>query len=141
MSLNITNVLARLDAMEVHIAETAQRGLAAAGNEAQQVMEANTAHGNITYATRTSYTAYVVGYGKDGQQAIDNAIASVESHNPGHSETEPVEMAETAVGLILTDPTNYQRYLETNNAGEKAVITPTFAGILFDLTRRAIEGK
>jgi hypothetical protein len=46
-----------------------------------------------------------------------------------------------SIGVILTSPTTYQQNLETDNAGQRAVLGPTLQAVADDLTRRAIEGR
>lgn len=141
MSLDISEILAKLDTLEAHYKTSAINGLNGVATEAQTEMQANTAHGNITWATRTSYRAYVVYPDHTGATILAGAVASVESHNPGHSATAPFELNDRSVGVVLTVPTNYQVYLETLNAGLRAVLGPTFAAKVNECTQRAAKGS
>ena len=87
-------------------------------------MRQTSAHGDVTSATRASYSSYAVGLGETGSQYVARGVASVEAFNPGHSATAPVTIG-TPLGAIVTSFTDYQNKLELENAGAKAVLGPT----------------
>ena len=87
-------------------------------------MRQSPAHGDVTGASHANYTAYAVGLGETGSQYVARGVAAVEALNPGHSATAPVSIG-APLGAIVTSFTDYQDKLETENAGQKAVLTPT----------------
>jgi hypothetical protein len=105
-------------------------------------MEQDPAHGNITGATHANYAAYPVfaELGVTGQSTLNAQVNVVEALNPGTSETEPLALPDKAIGVILSSATDYQYKLETENAGQKAVLGPTIAGAGNDFTRAASQG-
>jgi hypothetical protein len=145
LSIDVSGALRGLDAFVEHQEAKIRRGLRGAAQDAQTVMQQTTAHGDITGATRAGYRAYVVGGGLVDQavalQAINSAIAAVEALNPGHSSTSEDTIGADSWGVVLTCPTDYQEKLETENAGEKAVLAPTFAAFQDEFTARAAEGR
>ena len=70
-------------------------------------MRTSNAHGNITYATRTSYNARVVGRGETGASVFNTAKAAVNELNPGHLDVSTVRI-NGELGVIIDAPTNYQ---------------------------------
>jgi hypothetical protein len=106
-------------------------------------MEQDPAHGNITGATHANYAAYPVfaEFGITGQSTLNAQVAVVEALNPGTSDTEPLSLPDKAIGVILSSATDYQYKLETENAGQKAVLSPTIAGAGGDFTRAAAQGS
>jgi len=145
MTLNTTSVLDGLDAWVEAQEAQIRRGLRAAAAEAQRDMQQTTAHGDVTGATRAGYVAYVVGGSLVDEaaatQALGQAIAAVERLNPGESATSQGSIGADSWGVVLTCPTTYQQDLETDNAGLRAVLTPTFAAVAPDLTERAARGR
>ena len=103
-------------------------------------MRQTVAHGDQTGATRANYTAYAVGRGADGSQELGRAVAAVEALNPGHSETGSVTI-NGELGVVVTSATDYQDKLETENAGQKAVLGPTIAASGERFTRAAASGS
>lgn len=96
------------------------------------------AHGDVTGATRASYVAYRVGLGKNGQEALDS-LDAVGALNPGHSAHDTVTI-NGLIGIILMSGTDYQYKLETERAGEKAVLTPTFQAYYLAITEAIANG-
>jgi hypothetical protein len=145
LTTDISGALKGLDAFVARQEAKISRGLRAAASDAQSAMQQTSAHGDVTGATRAGYRAYVVGGSLGDQaaalQAISSAIAVVEAKNPGHSATAEGHIGADSWGVVLTCPTDYQRELETENAGEKAVLAPTFAAYVDELTARAAEGR
>jgi hypothetical protein len=118
----------------------ARDGLAAGCDPIEQAMRKDSAHGDVTGATHAGYVAFVVGRGETGADAMHESEAEVERLNPGHSATSAVQI-ETELGAIFTVATDYQPELETNNAGEKAVLGPTLQRSYRDLTAAAAAGS
>ena len=140
MSVDLTEVLASLDAYEAWAIERAMRGLQAVTDEAEAAMQGTLAHGDITGATRAGYRAYVVGPGQSGAAELASAVAAVEAKNPGHSATGGGQLGQGSLGVIFTCPTDYQQDLETEHAGQKAVLGPTLDAYRDELTARAARG-
>lgn len=140
MSVDLREVLARLDAYEAWATQRAARGLAGGAAEAEAAMQATQAHGDVTGATRVGYRAYVVGPGQDGAAELAGAVADVEAKNPGHSATSTGRLGEGNLGVIITCPTDYQYELEVENAGQRAVLGPTLDAYHGELTARAARG-
>jgi hypothetical protein len=145
LTTDVSGALHGLDAFVARQEAKISRGLRAAASDAQSAMQQTSAHGDVTGATRAGYRAYVVGGSLVDQavalQAISSAIAVVEAKNPGHSATSEGTIGPDSWGVVLTCPTDYQRELETENAGEKAVLAPTFAAFQDEFTARAAEGR
>lgn len=140
MSTDIRELLARADAYEAHVLAQIRRGVAPAAQQAQNSMQATMQHGDVTGATRAGYRAIVVGPGQDGAAQIAEAAAAVEALNPGHAATAHGRL-EGDVGVIFTCPTDYQASLETERAGAKAVLGPTWDAFRDELTARAARGS
>lgn len=141
LTTDVSSALAGLDAFAERCMAQARAGLTAVAGEAETAMHNTTAHGDRTGATRAGYRAYVVGMGASGSAVIGEAVAQVEAKNPGHSATSTGTIGAQSFAIILTCPTDYQEKLETQQAGEKAVLTPTFAAFVDEFTARAAEGS
>lgn len=137
--IDLRDILAKLEAFEQKSLDGAVAGLAAAAAGITLDMRQTTAHGDVTSATRANYTAYAVGRGRDGSTELQRAISAVETLNPGHVETASVALG-SDIGVILTSATDYQSKLETENAGQKAVLGPTLSVSTDRLTRAAAAG-
>jgi hypothetical protein len=144
-TLDLSNVMSGLDAYVAAQEAQIRTGLRAAAEEAQRDMQATTAHGDVTGATRAGYVAYVVGGSLVDEavaaQALGSAVAAVERLNPGQSATAEATIGTESWGVVLTCPTAYQPDLETENAGLRAVLAPTFAAVVNELTERAARGR
>jgi hypothetical protein len=145
LTVDVSDALRGLEAFVELQEAKIRRGLRAAAADAQSAMQQTSAHGDVTGATRAGYRAYVVGGSLVDQavalQAINSAVAAVEAKNPGHSATSDDTIGADSWGVVLTCPTDYQEKLETENAGEKAVLAPTFAAFQDEFTARAAEGR
>lgn len=145
LTSDVTGALRGLEAFVARQEAQIRRGLQAAAADAQAAMQQTTAHGDVTGATRAGYRAYVVSDAPVDQAgalaALNSAVADVEARNPGHSATRDGQIGADSWGVILTCPTDYQRELETEHAGEKAVLAPTFAAYTDEFTARAAEGR
>jgi hypothetical protein len=139
MSTDLSDVMARLDAYEAFVVAQVTRGASAGASEAEAAMHSTLAHGDVTGATRAGYRAYVVGPGQSGASAIAAAVEAVESKNPGRSATSSGQL-NGDVGVIFTCPTDYQRNLEEEGAGKRAVLGPTLDAFRDALTARAAKG-
>jgi hypothetical protein len=141
----IDPLLKGLDKYLEFVETRAATGLRAAAHDVTVQLKSTTAHGDVTGATRAGYVAYVVGADllSQGQalQALNMSVAAVAARNPGESAVAPGVIGGESIGMILTSPTTYQQNLETDNAGQRAVLGPTLQAVADDLTRRAIEGR
>lgn len=144
----MTDLTAVLRGLEAYVANTEAQishGLRQAAADAQAAMQQTSAHGDQTGATRAGYRAYVVGGTLLNEAAavaaLNSAVAAVEVRNPGHSATSEGTIGAESWGVVLTCPTDYQEKLEVENAGEKAVLAPTFAAYVDEFTARAAEGR
>lgn len=125
-------------------ATRAERGLQGIAGRVEASMTSTTAHGDITGATRDAYRAYVTGSGLQAEaaaeQALNGAVRAVERLNPGRSARAAWSAPAAFVALVLTCPTDYQVELETNNAGQKAVLGPTLAAYVLAIAAAAGRG-
>lgn len=147
ITINDTDLFARLDELvERHIPAQAEKGLQKQAAIAQSEMKATSAHGDITGATRDSYRAFVIGgshtgasESASGYAAAQAAIAgAVVSHGGAAlSQDSGVHLGPDERGVILTSYTDYQDKLETDNAGAKAVLTPTLQANALAFTQAA----
>jgi hypothetical protein len=134
ITIDDTALLAGLDKLMAHIEAQVEKGLAAQAHAAQADMEATSAHGDITGATRASYRAFVIGGAHDGSTeagsgyaAAQSAIASAITTHGGQalSQDSGIHLGPDERGVLLTSYTDYQDRLEIDNAGQKAVLGPT----------------
>lgn len=102
-------------------------------------MQATSAHGDQTGATRANYNARRVGRGQTGAAAHAASVAAVEGLNPGHAASAPVSVE--GIGVIIDSATDYQEKLETENAGDRAVLGPTITAESLALTAAAAAGS
>lgn len=139
MAGTLDNLRRGLDAFERRAFDGARDGLKAEAAQIKQEMRANHTHGNDTGATEAGYGARVVGRGETGAAAFAEELAAAEALNPGKTEATTVEVA--GLGVILDSKTTYQRYLETENAGQYAELGPRISVSGPRLTRAAAEGS
>lgn len=139
-ALDTRKVLAGLDAFQRLALDGAGAGLDRACGAVTDTMRATQAHGNQTLATRTSYNARRVGRGETGAAIHAASVAAVEELNPQHVGTAPVTV-DTALGVIIDSATDYQSKLETEHAGQKAVLGPTLQASASALTAAAAAGS
>ena len=102
-------------------------------------MRQSPAHGDVTGASHANYAAYAVGLGETGTTEFNRAVRAVETLNPGHSARSSV--AVKGIGVVITSATDYQDKLETENAGQKAVLTPTVQASGTRFTQAAASGS
>lgn len=138
--MNIETLVANLDQLERRVIAGALAGLQAEANTISDDMQATSAHGDITGATRANYAAIPVGGGADSAATVASMVAVVEALNPGQSSTDPVTLPDDALGVLITSATAYQWELETENAGRKAVLGPTLDEYREALTAAAARG-
>lgn len=143
MTTNMRNVLEGLGRFEQTAMRGAFKGLGPMAAIYSEAMQNDPAHGDVTSASHTNYTAIPVyaAIGETGASVVQSQVSVVESLNPGASETEPLSLPDTVMGVILSSATDYQYKLETENAGQKAVLGPTIAGAGDDFTRAAAGGS
>ncbi|HEX9441328.1 MAG TPA: hypothetical protein VF909_16705 [Roseiflexaceae bacterium] len=136
----LANLISGLDKLRGVMLDGARDGLEAGSGPIEDAMRRDSAHGDVTGATHAAYVVFVVGRGESGADAMQQSISAVERLNPGHVATSSVHV-ESELGVIYTVATDYQPDLETNNAGEKAVLGPTLARTARDLTAAAAAGS
>jgi len=139
MANELDNLLRGLDRFAAVALDGARDGLGGAAAGLTFEMRSTSAHGDATGATRANYTAYVVGRGADGSAERARAIQAVEFFNPGHVAQSSVHVP--GLGVVVTSFTDYQVELETENAGEKAVLGPTIEASGDRLTAAAAAGS
>lgn len=138
--MTVTTLLTGLDRFHAASLDGAGEGLDAECGRITDDMRQTRAHGNVTSATRHSYNARRVGRGKTGAVEHAASVAAVQEFNPGHVATATVTLT-GALGVIIDSATDYQRKLETERAGEKAVLGPTFQANTRTLTAAAARGS
>lgn len=136
MANDIESLIANLTKLRDVALDGAKRGLEGSAAGITLDMRNDPAHGDQTGATHANYTAYAVGRGADGSAELSHAVAAVGALNPGHIATASVDIS-AELGVILTSATDYQYKLETENAGEKAVLGPTIGVSALRLTQAA----
>lgn len=137
--MSIGNLIRNLDRMrDVALGGVAQ-GLDTQTDRITADMHQTHAHGDATGATRASYSARRVGQGETGATAHAASVAAAASLNPGHVASASVTI--DGIGVIIDSATDYQEELETENAGEKAVLGPTLAAAHLELTQAAAAGS
>lgn len=136
-----SDLLSKLDTLMLHIPQQAERGLDEVAAEAQTTMQATSAHGDITGATRASYRAIVIGGGRTGQaeaeSGLEAAIAAIAASKVDHggrpaSQDSGIHLTPDERGVILTSFTDYQDDLEKS---PKAVLAPTLQEYLQAFTQ------
>lgn len=149
MVLDDRDLLARLDELMRRIPQGAEDGLAAFAPSAQAQLQATTAHGDVTGATRASYRVFLVGgvhtgaaEAASGYEAAKAQIEAYPKRAGGEALSQAVDVAlgPDERGLIYTAYTDYQDKLETENAGQKATLGPTLQATAQDATRAAADG-
>jgi hypothetical protein len=139
-SNDLTPLLQGLERMKARALDGALAGLKGAAAGVTLDMRSDPAHGDVTGATHANYTAFAVGRGADGSAEMAHAVAAVAALNPGHVATNSVTI-NAELGVIVTSVTDYQEKLETENAGQKAVLTPTIAASGTRFTQAAASGS
>lgn len=126
-TFNDSALLAALDALPAHMAAQAEKGLEKQSAIAEAEMQATNAHGDVTGATRASYRAFVIGGTHTGSAEAASGYSAAQAANPAGalSQSSGVSLGPEGRGVILTSFTDYQDKLETENAGQKAVLGPT----------------
>ena len=137
--MTIGDLIRNLDRMRDTALEGAAGGLDQASGDITRDMQQTRAHGDVTGATRASYSARRVGQGQTGATAHAASVAAAASLNPGHVASAAVSVA--GIGVIIDSATDYQEDLETENAGEKAVLGPTLTAEHLELTAAAAAGS
>lgn len=132
LDIDDATMLAGLTRLLSRAREAISDGLNNAAPQVQGDLQNTDAHGDQSGATRASYTAYAIGPNDSGQSAAANgyaaAVGALEGFT-GHSgkplrEDSGIQLNEGEYGMVLTSYTDYQKHLETNNAGEKATLGP-----------------
>lgn len=115
------------------------RGLDQACERITGQMRSTQAHGDDTGATRISYSARRVGRGETGAATVAALRSAANLLNPGMTADGSVTI-DAPLGVIMDAQTTYQRYLETEHAGARAVLAPTLQQEARNLTQAAAEG-
>lgn len=145
-----TQLYVRLNALLELIPEACAAGLQAEAGAAQTDMQDTSAHGDITGATRASYRAFVIGGPHTGAQeaesGLEAAIAAIASAVTDHggrpaSMDSGIVLGDDDRGVLLTSYTDYQDKLETEHAGQKAVLAPTLQAHATAFTKAAADGS
>ena len=118
----------------------AGRGLDQECARITDTMRQTSAHGSVTSATKASYSARRVGRGATGAVQHNASVAAVNTFNAGHVATSTVRI-DGELGVIIDSATDYQRHLETNSAGARAVLGPTLQSEAGALTAAAARGS
>lgn len=120
-----TELIAGLNRAMVARDRGALEGLQATAAGVTLDMRNDPAHGDVTGASHANYSARAVGVGEDGGALLSVARAAAAALNP--SEVGPTSSVriDGIAGVILDSQLNYSPDLEQENAGQKAVITPT----------------
>jgi hypothetical protein len=137
--MTIHDLIRGLDRMRDVALDGAAQGLDPEADRITGEMQQSPAHGDVTGATHASYNARRVGRGATGAAAHAAAVAAVEGLNPGHAASAGVTVA--GIGVIIDSATDYQERLETENAGDKAVLGPTIGAEGLSLTAAAAAGS
>jgi hypothetical protein len=131
---------AALATLIAQVTARARAGLAAGAADMQTAMRQTSAYNDDSGATRAGTVAYVVGAGSTGAAELGAAVSAVERENPGHAATAGGVLS-GELGVVATIPTDYQQYLESERAGQNAVLAPALAAFADELTARAAEGR
>ena len=115
------------------------RGLDQACDRITQAMRQTQAHGDDTGATRISYNARRVGRGETGAGKVAALRSAANLLNPGKTAEGSVTI-DAPLAVILDSQTEYQPLLETEHAGQRAVLAPTLQAEARNLTQAAAEG-
>lgn len=137
--MGIDDLIRNLDRLHDVALGGAAQGLDQEAGTVTDSMRQTHVHGDVTGATRASYSARRVGLGETGATEHAASAAAVEALNPGHAASASVQIA--GIGVIIDSATDYQEDLETENAGEKAVLGPTLAASHLELTAAAAAGS
>ena len=140
MPNDIPSLITRLETFRARSLDGMGKGLDEVCGEVTDEMRQTTVHGNVTYATRSSYNARRVGRGELGIAKFEASVAAVESLNPDHVGVAPVDVP-GELGAIIDSATDYQWQLETEYAGEKAVLGPTLQRWALLFTAAAAVGS
>jgi hypothetical protein len=138
--MSIADLIDGLTRFQGRALDGAAAGLDEGAGRVTGDMRQTSAHGDVTGATRASYNARRVGRGETGAAQHAASVAAVEGHNPGHVGSESIAIT-TDLGVIVDSATDYQDQLETQQAGEKAVLGPTIAAAGSGLTAAAAAGS
>lgn len=142
-NLDLTSINAGLARMLDIIDQAIEAGLDQAAPVVQAAMADTNAHGDMSGATRASYRAIPIGAGRDGSgpaAAGYAAAAAALTGYTGHAgrplrQDSGVRLGPHERGMLLTSFTDYQDELETENAGQKAVLGPTLHQYALEITR------
>lgn len=133
MSDDFGQILQRLDALEKRARAAALRGLRGAAAAMQRDAQETSAYKGMSGATRASTVAVVISAEDDGAGELQAAYQRAAEHlggfvgHAGQPHLEPAgSVSGDEIAVILTVPTDYIDKLETERAGEKAFLGPTF---------------
>ncbi len=134
---------AGLDKMLAQVFAGVEAGLADGATVIEADLQATTAHGDVTGATRASYRAFVIGGTHDGSAEASSGYQAAQSANPRGAlkQDSGVVLGSDERGLLLTAYTNYQEFLETKYAGAHAALGPSLQAHAQTVTKLAAEGS
>jgi hypothetical protein len=144
---DISQALAGLDRLKKLALDGAVAGLQGVAGPAAERLRQDAPHGDVTGATRASYSAYVVAPGVDGGPAIRRGLAEAEARNPGYGQEYSAGAIGEDVVLVTTAFTSYFADLINRNAGEADQLSldminqsPTYTQAAADGIRRKLGG-
>lgn len=129
MRTDISQALAGLNRIPDLVRRAAIRALQEQAGPAAQRLREDAPHGDVTGATRASYSAYVVAREVDPSPAIRRGLAEAAARNPGYEQTYRGAPVGEDVVLVYTAFTSYFVDLVNRNAGEVDALTPDMIGI------------
>lgn len=133
-------LIAGVTRMHERALDGARDGLAQEAATVTRSMQTSPAHGDATGASHANYNARVVGRGDDGGATLAQARAAAAALNPGQVGPVSTVAIDGAVGVILDSQMDYSSLLETENAGQKAVIGPAVGASGARFTQAAADG-
>lgn len=104
-------------------------------------MQHSPAHGDATGASHANYSARAVGRGQSGSAALAAARSAAEALNAAEVGPAAPVSIDAELGVILDSQMTYSVDLETENAGDKAVIGPALGASGAQLTQAAAQGS
>jgi len=140
MANDLDSLIRNLDRFRQTARDGAAAGLDVECPFIRAELQATSAHGDVTGATRAGYDARRVGRGEDGSSSRQSAVSAAESLNPGATASAPVTI-DAELGVIIDDQMEYGPDRETRNAGEKASIGPIVGTAAIGLTQAAAAGS
>jgi hypothetical protein len=148
ITINDSSLIAGLDKMLERIFGGVEDGLQFGAAVAEADMQTTNAHGDMSGATRASYRAFIIGGKFTGSAESASGYADAVSALTGFtghegkplSEDSGVVLGADERGVLLTSYTDYQKALETERGGQKAVLGPVLQQNAQQMTEFAADG-